>query len=111
MTPRPTYPRPDGNQKQVLAELRAAGCCCIVTAKLAGNEKENPLDVLVIAPDFSRAVLVELKTGPRAGFKPHQEKFLRLAGVWESRFQARRDKCVMAAWTAGQILDSLGVKC
>ena len=111
MNPRPKRPRPDGNQGEVVAYLRASGLAVVVTAALPGvTTPDNPLDFFVVRPPAEgeerapvivawsgpgvlramrqafpgqRIAQVELKV-PGGTLEPHQEQYLRRMG-WDGR--------------------------
>lgn len=108
---RPRYTRKDATQAQIVAKLREAGCTVISLADLPGDPLSNPLDLLVISPDFKRAVQVEVKNSIGEDFTPNERLYLKRAGVWDypGPFSPPEGHCVMAAWRADDILRHLGL--
>jgi hypothetical protein len=100
---RPKRTPKDGNQGQIVKELRAAGCVVIDVADLPGDSKENPLDLFVLSPDRRTWVQVEIKVGLMADFKDHQIEYMRRLDVWPPEWRVN-DVPVIVAYKAGDVL-------
>jgi len=108
MSRRPKYPKPDANEREVIAELRESGFVVIRTSPLKGNEDHNPLDLFVGKPSKGWPwIQVELKTDIYAGFTANEIAYLKKVGLWPTPFNQTWRIPIVTATSADGIITAM----
>ena len=123
MKRRPKHTKPDSNQAEIVADLRAVGCRVDILSSLpghkiemadaiqvrAGERIEDPLDLLVLSPCWMHLVKCEVKTDLNADFTPGQIAYFRSLDDWTPENTAGRP--VIVAYTTGSVLNWFVRRC
>ena len=120
---RPKRTKPDANQAQIVADLRAVGCRVDILSSLPGHQIseydaiqvrpgehiEDALDLLVMSPCLMHLVKVEIKTDWGASFRPGQQAYFRSLDEWPP--ENPRGKPAIVAYSAGDVLNWFYRRC
>jgi hypothetical protein len=117
------HAKPDTNQKQIVADLRDAGCRVINVSSLPGyqiemedtyevkegNRIEDPLDLFILSPCYRYWVQAEVKKNWHASFRPGQIAYFRSLGNWPP--ERPSGVPVIAIYDAGDALNWFHRRC